>query len=205
MPILEKLSDEEMRRFNNIGYYLGSFDPLHSGHIELTKMILRERLCDAVLMYCVNGESSYKQRSCFEGRTRAIADVFNGQNSVLFSFLRPRELRQKLSENCVASITGIMGSDIALALEQVNPDPQLERIRQERQLDFMSGQIVTDDVGSLSCSTALEAIDFIVGLRGNAAPEDIHETICGRNVRATLDMRHLRFISSTKIRESAVP
>ena len=44
MTFLEKMTDEELLHIKKLGYFLGSFDPMHLGHIEVIRIILEKEL-----------------------------------------------------------------------------------------------------------------------------------------------------------------
>lgn len=211
MAILEKISDTELEKIQILGYYPGSFDPLHQGHMEVVEIILKEKLCDYIFIYCVNGKSSYKQRSDFVERTKICESHFGNRKEVLISYMSPVEVQQKLTyekngsavSKFAKKITGIVGSDIAIRLEQKDKDKKLEKIRTQLQKDFMNGYIIkSKDFDSISCSTCLPAIDFIAALRNNDSADGIPHTICNRKVRAIIDTKQFRFISSSDIRRT---
>jgi len=208
MAVLEKISDIELGKIHTLGYFLGSFDPLHQGHIEVVEIILKEKLCDCVFVYCVNGQGTYKQRSDFIERTKMCEFHFGNRKNVLISYMNPIEIQKKLVyekgglsfPKFVKKITGIFGSDIAIKLERPNKDENLEKIRMQRQKDFMRGYILSDDSDSISCSICLPAADFIVALRNNNSSDEIPDTVCDRKVRAIINTNKHRFVSSSKIR-----
>ena len=70
MFVLEKMNDNQLKSHRKWGFFLGSFDPIHEGHISVIEKILFENLCDYILVYCVNGCSSYKNRSDFWTRSQ---------------------------------------------------------------------------------------------------------------------------------------
>src|SRR5688572_6988842 len=45
-----------------VGYYVGSFDPLHLGHEEVAELPILSDLCDYVIIYPNWGRDSYKDR-----------------------------------------------------------------------------------------------------------------------------------------------
>ncbi len=208
MTFLEKMTDEELLHIKKLGYFLGSFDPLHLGHIEVIQIILDQKLCDAVFVYCVQGESSWKQRSDFFQRTKFCESALGDTNNVILSYLPPQKVQQKLTiqeESKVKSkfsryITGIIGADIACNLECKNENPSTEELRQARKNDFMQGIFLDVNFNdSIACSIMLPADDFIVALRKNYEIEDIPIIVCKRKVRAIIDTKEYRHLSSSEI------
>lgn len=212
MIFLENITDERLSHIKRLGYFLGSFDPLHLGHIETLKIILNRKFCDAVLVYCVRGKSSWKQRSNFFKRTRFCENALCEMEGIILSYLSPLKIQQKLTvrtKNTVKSkffpITGIIGADIAYDLERENKNPAVEKLRQLRQKDFMRGVPLSADFNdSVSCSIAIPVDDFIVALREGYRYEDIPPNICGRKIRAIVDTNEYRGLSSSAIRKRTI-
>lgn len=213
MTFLEKMTDKELASIKRLGYFLGSFDPLHLGHIEVVRVILDKKLCDAVFVYCVQGKSFWKQRSDFFQRTRFCEYKFcNMNNNVILSYLSPQEIQQKLTirkKNRVKSkffqITGIIGADIACNLENKNENPSMEKLRQARQVDFMQGIFLdTNFNDSIACSISLPADDFIIALRKDYKIEDIPNVVCKRKVRALIDTNKYRHLASSEIKRCGI-
>lgn len=208
MTFLEKMTDKELLHIKKLGYFLGSFDPLHLGHIEVIRIILDKKLCDAVLVYCVQGKSSWKQRSDFFQRTKFCESALCGINNVILSYLPPQKVQRKLmiqkgskvKSKFSHHITGIIGADIACNLECKNGNPSIEELRQARQNDFMQGVFLdTNFNDSIACSIMLPADDFIVALRKDYEIEDIPSVVCKRKVRAIIDTKEYRHLSSSEI------
>lgn len=208
MTFLEKMTDKELLHIKKLGYFLGSFDPLHLGHIEVIRIILNKKLCDAVLIYCVQGKSSWKRRSDFFQRTKFCESALCDIDNVILSYLPPKKVQQKLTiqkESKVKSkfshhITGIIGADIACNLEFKNKNPSTEELRQARQNDFMQGIFLdTNFNDSIACSIMLPADDFIVALRKDYEIKDIPSVVCKRKVRAIIDTKEYRHLSSSEI------
>jgi phosphopantetheine adenylyltransferase len=210
MILLEEIGDTQLSKISRLGYFLGSFDPLHNGHREVVNIVLDKKLCDAVFIYCVRGESSYKHRSDFFLRTKRCEEAFSGIKNTIVSYLSPIEIQQKLTickhgrakiKFDSLKISGIIGSDIAINLETENKNTKIEKIRLQRQKDYMEGIIIDNSSGdSVLCVTSLPASDFIVALRENHKQNDIAHTVCGREVRSIIDVEQHRYASSSRIR-----
>ena len=183
MTFLEKMTDEELLHIKKLGYFLGSFDHLHLGHIEVIRIILDKKLCDAVFVYCVQGKSSWKQRSDFFQRTNFCESALGDINNVILSYLPPQKVQQlltiqegsKVKSKYSHHITGIIGADIACNLECKNENPSIEELRQARQNDFMQGIFLdANSNDSIACSIMLPVDDFIVALRKDYEIEDVN-------------------------------
>ena len=211
MTFLEKMTDEELLHIKKLGYFLGSFDPMHLGHIEVIRIILEKELCDAVFVYCVQGKSSWKQRSDFFQRTKYCESMLCNISNVILSYFPPQKVQQKLTikegnkvNRKFSHITGIIGADIACNLEYKNNNPAIEALRRARQSDFMQGILLDEKFDdSIACSIALPATDFIIALRKDYKIEDIPSTVCKRKVNTIIDTKEYRYLSSSEIKRCA--
>ena len=210
MRIFEKYVENPEQLSGRLGYFLGSFDPLHEGHVSVVEKIFSEQLCENILVYCVNGHGTYKNRSDFRHRTDFCAEKFRDFDKVTVSYLSPQELQKKLAveveENHIKisdslQISAIIGSDIVKNLYRVNENPEIELSRRFLLKNYMSGLIIPENFReSIACAIALPANDFIVALREDDRFEDIPSEICGKKVRAVIEVTETRRISSSKIR-----
>lgn len=212
MQLLEKYIENQGQLSKRLGYFLGSFDPLHAGHIAVVQKIFSEQLCENVLVYCVNGRGEYKNRSDFRARTDCCAKNFKNFDNVLLSYLLPRELQKKLMIGIDGNfvkvpkslhISAIIGSDIVKNLYRINENPKIELNRRFLLKNYMSGLIMPENFhDSIACSIAIPADDFIVALREDDQFEDIPTEICGKKVRTIVDASETRWVSSSKIRNN---
>ena len=123
----------------NIGYYIGSFDPLHKAHEEIVTYLLNEKICDYILIYPSWGGDSYKKRTELGVRLEMIFSLFKDHPNVIVTKYNPKKLQDffvNLEKRYVAAdglekITfyGVIGSDTALKL---TPDQPVSNL-------FMSG------------------------------------------------------------------
>lgn len=202
MQILEEFIENRRQLSGRLGYFLGSFDPLHEGHVSVVRKIFSEQLCENILVYCVNGQGNYKNRSDFRLRTDCCARKFRNFENVIISYLSPHELQKKMMTLVDAlHISAIIGSDIVKSLYKISENYEIERSRQFLLKNYMSGLILPENFNdSIACAVAIPADDFIVALREDDKFENIPTKICGRSVRAIIDLSETRWISSSKIR-----
>ncbi len=144
-----------------VGYYIGSFDPIHLGHEHVIEAALKEGHVDVVLIYPVPGGDSFKNRTDWPIRKQMIASVYHNHPEVLWTDWTPKELQDRWGERVVV---GIIGSDV-VTQELMSDDPEK---REKYQKVFMRGipleeKHYDDTVGAL---TALCAESFVVALRG---------------------------------------
>lgn len=210
MRLLEEVSSEDLAKMSSLGYFLGSFDPIHDGHVKVVDLVLQRNLCEYVLVYCVNGLGNYKKRSDFVERTKACESALAQRANAIVSYMNLIQIQRKLTivEDGVAKlrfpglkITAIIGSDVALNLETENPDAEIEKLRQMRQQDYMRGVPVNESCyDSSACASFLRASDVIIALRDDHQTANMPKTVCGLNVTAIIDTEDRRFQSSSAIR-----
>lgn len=147
---------------SKLGYYLGSFDPLHLGHQHVIEKALSSGL-DYILIYPVPGGDTYKNRVSLDLRLQMVASVYKDHPRVLFTSWTPKELQERLS-SLDLEIVGVIGSDVVTDT-LMSTDPLTEKKRRI----FMRGipleeRHYTDTIGALM---ALRADSFLVALRGD--------------------------------------
>ncbi len=144
--VLEDLiRDEALEKtiaHKKVGYYIGSFDPLHLGHQDTALIPIQKGLVDYVLIMPNWGGDSYKNRAPIEERLKMVFAVFKDNPHVIVTKLTPQEMQSKLtkpddshtiSEKPVVKTAfegtdfiGIIGSDTARKLAVSSEDPQKE-------------------------------------------------------------------------------
>lgn len=151
--VLEDLAEqgklEETLNGKKIGYYVGSFDPLHKGHEEVAVQPVNEKKCDYTIIYPAWGNDRYKDRVTVSTRLDMLFSVFKDHPHVIVTRLNPQEMQKILTESAELKIkdkstvkpkygitfVGIIGSDVALGLPK---DLRKEAV-------FMRGVQVSED------------------------------------------------------------
>jgi nicotinic acid mononucleotide adenylyltransferase len=185
-----------------IGYYIGSFDPLHKGHEEIAILPVKQGLCDYVIIYPAWGGDNYKKRVDVKLRHDMVYSVFANHPSVIVTQLPPQDLQNALIKGYTENVKpafkgmefiGIIGSDTALALYE----------HSEALSTFMTGIKVTDQYKehTLGGIMALPANLFIVALREGDDISKLNSKIGNRPVIALIESEKERALSSTKVKK----
>jgi cytidyltransferase-like protein len=96
-----------------IGYYIGSFDPIHLGHQHVIDAALRNGYVDYVLVYPAPGGDSFKNRSELGFRQKMVASIYQDNPQVFVTYWTPKELQDKFSKVADdVKVIGIIGSDV---------------------------------------------------------------------------------------------
>lgn len=185
-----------------IGYYIGSFDPVHLGHIGVIDKVLKENLVDYVLVYPVPGADNFKNRTDSAIRQKMLRSVFRRHPQVILSDRPPLELQKTFSPYLgKMEIIGVIGSDVVTE-HFFSSD---KTFREKYQKIFMRGLDISpkhaeDAIGALM---ALPASSFIVSLRQGTDLSHLDNKLGDRPIKAfvTLDPPY-SFLSSTKVREA---
>lgn len=190
-----------------IGYYFGSFDPLHIGHEAIVNDVLKQGLCDFILIYPAWGGDIYKKRTNVFIRLEMLFETFKNHPKVIVTQLNPGALQQILMEDQnniftagkqtvksrIAGVEyiGIIGSDAALDIVG----------DQEKLLVFMRGIKLSEKhkENTIGGILALPIDRFIVNIRPGDSLQTLQGKIADRPIFATI-MANSFDISSTKIR-----
>ena len=193
-----------------VGYYVGSFDPLHVGHEEIVAVSLHQGLCDYVLIYPAWGNDRYKNRTDVDVRLNMLKATFANHPQVLVTQLPPQDLQALLTQPVPGkfedkprvkpafdgtSFIGIMGSDNALALA----------VNEKERNAFMSGIQIPKryENHTLGGIIALPVDSFIIVVRGTDDITPLQNRLGNRPfVTVKAPSEKARMLSSTAVRQT---
>lgn len=183
---LEKLRDGntllKTLKGKKIGFYPGSFDPVHRGHRRFVEGVLQKGYCDYVLILPVWGQDTNKERTDIKIRLEMMDVLFGNHPKIIITFMSPLEIQQTLTkENKEIKIQnystvspldemefiGLIGSDVALKLSTPTTDIKAEDYRKKWLSVFMKGICIPEKhkESSTGCIMALPVSNFIIGER----------------------------------------
>ena len=205
--LIEKGELEHTLSGKKIGYYIGSFDPLHLGHEDVAKKIVDQNLCDYVIVYPAWGGDKYKNRTDVNIRLEMLFAAFKDHPKVIVTKLNPAELQNVLMENEKeklvdgnpsvkskingAEYIGVIGSDTAI-----------ETVKDKKRLAvFMKGIQIPEKYKENTSGgvIALPVNSFIVSLRKGDSIEILNGNMDDRKIIKTIETEYPE-VSSTKIR-----
>lgn len=190
--------DLQQLKGKKVGYYIGSFDPIHLGHQCVIDTALEKKYVDYVLVYPVPGGDIYKNRSALHYRQQMIASIYEKNPKVLLTPWSPKELQEKFNELAAdVEVIGIIGSDV-ITEGLMGPDKEFA---EKYQKIFMRGIALSekhykDTIGALM---ALKANSFLVSLRGNIDLSFLNGQIYDRTIRGFIESGER---SSTQVRKT---
>lgn len=126
--LIEKGQLEKTLSHQRVGYYIGSFDPLHKGHEKVAGLCLEKDLCDYVIVYPSWGGDTFKKRIDVQRRLDMLFAMFEQHPTIIVTRFPPKKLQDTLTrlDSSKAgfvkpafngmSFIGIVGSDTALAV-----------------------------------------------------------------------------------------
>ena len=185
-----------------VGYYIGSFDPIHKGHEEVAKNVLSENLCDYVIVYPSWGGDSYKQRASIEIRLDMLFALFKDHPQIIVTRYPPKELQNTLTQKTSAKTVmpkfkglefiGVVGSDTALKL---TPD-------KSSSIAFMSGTVISSEHENHTWGgcIALPVSSFIVSMRAGDDLSTLNGMTGGRKIIETITPKQYNDASSTLVK-----
>ena len=190
-----------------IGYYIGSFDPLHLGHEDVVNQILDQNLCDYVLIYPAWGGDEYKNRTDVKIRLEMLFAAFQKHPKVIVTKLTPAELQgvlMKRDESLVAGKpsvkTTIIGTEY---IGVIGSDTALETSKDLKKLSvFMQGVQIPEKYKehTIGGIIAIPVQSFIVSIRAGDSIDSLKGLFSDRPVIKTISTDYID-LSSTKIRK----
>jgi cytidyltransferase-like protein len=196
--ILDENFDCNLLKGSKLGYYIGSFDPIHLGHQNVIEQALASGHVDYILIYPVPGGDRFKNRSDLSFRQSMIASIYQEHPKVLFTYWTPKELQDHFSSlTSDLEIIGVIGSDVVTESLMGQNKEFSEKYRSV----FMRGIPLKekhheDTVGALM---ALKANSFLVALRGNIDLSHLEGKIDDRPIRTFIPSKNS---SSTEVRNA---
>lgn len=185
--------DVESLSNTKLGYYIGSFDPIHLGHQFVIDEALKH--VDTVLIYPAPGGDSYKRRIDPAIRLKMIQSIYQNHPRVLFTHWSPKELQDRFSKLNL-DIVGIIGSDVVT--ETLFGDDK--ELSAKKRSIFMRGKPIPEKYAqdTIGAIMALKANSFLVALRGDIDLSYLDNKIEDRPILAFIQSGN---ISSTEVKK----
>lgn len=191
---LEKMHSAPLNG-KTIGYFVGSFDPVHLGHQELVETILSQELCDYVFIYPVPGGDPYKNRIGQASRISMLQLTFAHHNRVILSTMYPMQVQQ-YTQRYLADSTffGVIGVDVADTLI----------IDEKKNSVFMRGVTIPQkhEETTIGAIMAVSAKAFIVAKRDRDNLMHLNGYVKDRPIIAEIALQSYAALSSTKVKEN---
>lgn len=192
-----------------VGYYIGSFDPLHKGHESVAQQIIDAGFCDYVIVVPAwSTADQYKNRSAIEHRLDMLFATFEADPKIIVTRKNPQQLQQALTEDdpartihekvtvkaSISGVTfvGIIGSDVVIDMNA----------NERKRSVFMEGVKISDTHKDTSVGTvmALPVREFIVSTREGDDLSTLGGKLGNRPIIKEIKTP-FKDLSSTKIRE----
>lgn len=190
-----------------IGYYIGSFDPLHLGHESVVNQILEQNLCDYVLIYPAWGGDEYKNRTDVKIRLEMIFAAFKKHPKVIVTKLTPAELQGTLMKSDESLVVGKPSVKTTLVGTEyigiIGSDTALETSKDLKKLSvFMRGIQIAEKYKkhTIGGIIAIPVKGFIVSLRAGDSIDSLQGVFSDRPIIAAIPADYIH-LSSTKVRK----
>lgn len=212
--VLENLAEtnklQDTFAHKKVGFYVGSFDPLHKGHQATAKLAIQQGLCDYVLIYPAWGGDSYKKRVDVKHRLKMIFSAFENDPQIIVTKLPPAELqklltlpddKRRINDKPTVKpafegeeFIGIIGSDVALEMSH----------NAEALAPFMQGVQIPDKYKehTIGGIISLPVKKFIVTKRAGDDLTPLNSKVGDRPIMATLQSDETQGHSSTAVKKA---
>ncbi len=145
-------------------YFVGSFDPIHVGHVRIVEHALAQKTCSYVFVYASGGTFKHKPNRAPQWiRNEMIRASFQEHEQVITSLLPPKDLHQMTRQYQTDSLSlkGIIGEDVAKLLIHANPE-QTHFLNDISQVDIHD----QNQADILYSNNAFNVTSYVVAHRG---------------------------------------
>lgn len=196
--VLEKIQEkgdlQKLLSHKKIGFFIGSFDPLHVGLEEVIQESIKQGYCDYVIVFPLWENSKNKQMEDVNVRLDMLFAVFEDDPKVIVTRLAPQEIQSLLSKADPknpqqrdesikdADYIGIVGSDTAL---DFLTNKEVGKI-------FMTGETIGSKFYNSIAGTlaAIPTEDFVVAIQGNHKLDALKGKLLGKPIIGTFQNKH---------------
>lgn len=112
------------KKIQTIGFYFGSFDPFHDGHMEVAEVMLT--FCDVVLITTVKKNKEKPWLSTYEHRTWMISNYLRACNNKPIYLIRDNLISAINKLKPSFHLFGVIGSDVYLKFIEKNRIPKMK-------------------------------------------------------------------------------
>ncbi|MBT4963286.1 MAG: adenylyltransferase/cytidyltransferase family protein [Francisellaceae bacterium] len=113
---------EELKHEDKIGIYVGSFDPVHNGHIEAMEQALQEKNLHFIIVLSNTPSRSKPSRTDYSIRLHMLNLAFIGNKRILVANNETDEAIKILKQH--HKLVGIIGSDQVIRHLKINKPPK---------------------------------------------------------------------------------
>lgn len=206
--VLEDLPKEKLEKLlvgKTVGFYIGSFDPIHKGHEQVIASALKHKV-DYIIIYPAWGGDKYKNRTDIKTRLNMLRALYKKDPRVITTKLPPVELQKRLTKKSCKKVSGrpavqpffdaeyvgILGSDAALSMAEDS----------KKRSVFMRGIQISEKHAhsTIGGIMALPVHEFIVFIREGDNIDILNNRI-GSRPFTSVALQDYKGISSTKVRK----
>lgn len=194
--VLEDLPQDKLHQLlsgKRIGFYIGSFDPIHKGHEQLVENIINQDLVDYCLVYPAWGGDEYKNRADVNVRLDMLFGLYKDNSSVIVTRLTPIQLQKRLTVDAPYNISGKPAVESSIKDTQyigiLGSDTALDTVADKKKLSvFMRGVKIPEKYheNTIGGIIALPVTNFVVSLREGDNIDTLGNMIGDRKIIATI-------------------